>query len=198
MSTRTLAANDVLMGRLAALPRLRGGTPVPYIVEWTSWRKNRVQDPAWGWVDNCECIPGLGNPLLTEVCEQRQREVMTRRACQMCGQPIEDEPFCFLHSAAGGYVHEPPFHAACGRWAFTVCPGMLRITRDGGQKYGKPVLVAECDTYTLAGYLGNGEMLLAADAPLTLADRRAVRNLYAEIPVTAPAYPLCDWIAGTP
>jgi hypothetical protein len=189
----------IVAQRLARLPRLRTGIPVPFIAEWTTWRNTRTWDDTWGWVLDCACIPGQGEPLLTEICHSRQRDVMTRRACQMCGHPIGGEPFCFLSPAwniARDQTKDPPFHRHCGRYAFSVCPGMLRFRRTGGNRYGEPVCVAECDDYTLDGYLDTGETLPAAAAPLTFAARDTVRNLIATLPAARTIYSLDDWLTG--
>lgn len=201
MSAPVLARTEtpLLTERFADLHRLRTGIAVPYVVQWTAWRNERVRDPEWGWVKTCACIPGLGEPLLTEICHTRQRDVMARRACQMCGHPITGEPFCFLNPGldpAQNQTNQPPFHRACGQWAFAVCPGMLRISRDGGLKRGKPVQIAECSDYTVDGCLDTGAVLPAAQAPLTFADRDTVRNLVATLPATKTLHLLNDWLAG--
>ena len=75
----TAAAPPTTAARLATLPRYQGRT-VLFVVPWGGCRKVRTRDAELGWVENCECVPGLCTPHFGQLCPTRQRQVMLGRA----------------------------------------------------------------------------------------------------------------------
>lgn len=184
-------ARDILTAaRLAAMPR-HDGRPVPAVVPWGSCRTVPTPDPAWGWLDNCECVTGRCTPRFGELCPARQRQVMFGRACQVCGQPAAaGETIWFLTTAKIARCKEAGFHAGCGRFAFSVCPGLIGYRRDPGTE----ILIAGCASYQTAVSLRGGGALLPQDeARETATQDHGVQWAWAVLdnPVI---YPIGDWL----
>lgn len=115
-----------------ALPKDRRGFPIPWVADWSSGSKKSfsVHEVGPGLPygrDDCDCTPGVGEPILGRQCPVRQRQAMTERLCQVCGLGIlATEDLHFLGGDTIKVYVEPPLHAECAAYSLQVCPGIVR------------------------------------------------------------------------
>jgi hypothetical protein len=164
-------------------PRLLGGgAMVPYIGSWTeeqrcalqlAWRGNR-SDRLWiGYVDETPfdrdergvlwqrhtARIGKGRPLFAVVHPLRQRRVMSRLLCQVCGQAADHtergslwllpaQETVSFDGENGLMTRHPPLCLPCARMSVQVCPGM---------KSGYMALRAHSTVYGVVGTIPAGE-----------------------------------------
>ncbi|MFR9769315.1 hypothetical protein [Nocardia sp. SC052] len=88
--------------RLAHAP-LAQGLVVPHI---TLAHRDRTR-PVWGKLDH-----------------RRLREALSRRLCQVCGQPLDDRVVLYIRPAdhLRGISPEPGVHPECGHYSRQACP----------------------------------------------------------------------------
>jgi hypothetical protein len=129
---------------IAALPRDKKGFPIPYVAEWSREGDSSEMDIRENYaVATCNCVVGVGEPVLGNQCPVRQRECMKEHKCQVCGFTIEGFPnteMAFLGHENLNVFWEPPLHLSCAAYSLQVCPG---ITRRPGMS------VRVCKEYTL-------------------------------------------------
>lgn len=207
-------------GPIAALPRARGGLPVPWVTEWEnpglltgaggastggagpSGAGAGEAGPGVGWaadagyVVRCACVIGAGRPMFGHLCPVRQRTAMRRRICQICGKRISgSEPVLFLggHPPGGVLLYtEPPLHAACAAFSLHACP-KLRHHRDG------QVAVTTATSYELLERrrhprppTGSTVRLWPVGHPLAAT---GVLDFLVAVPVDATVQPAAEWLA---
>jgi hypothetical protein len=140
-------------------PRLLGGgAVVPYIGSWTgeqrcalqfAWRGNRSSRLWIGYVDETPfdrdergvlwqrhtARIGKGRPLFAVVHPLRQRRVMSRLLCQVCGETADHtergslwllpaQEAVTFDGENGLLTRHPPLCLPCARMSVQVCPGM--------------------------------------------------------------------------
>jgi hypothetical protein len=154
---------------------------------------------------DCDCVPGEGNPMLGNLCPNRQRRGMVDRLCDVCGggfAPRESYYFMGKHSmmmehgGRGGF-HECPVHRDCALYAGRVCPGLVTKAMNVG--------VFRCSDYTLIPQVskvdnqGRGVHYKGLDDPAFLAaveQRRLDRSLITILgrPIRPTIHHLDTWI----
>lgn len=117
--------------RIRNLPRDPAtGYPIPYVARWSGASYTMPphrDDPTYGKVRGCDCQPGQGIPLLSELCNDRHRKAVHERLCQVCGCPFDaGEPYVFIGAAGARLYRDPPSHPGCSRFALRACPGLDR------------------------------------------------------------------------
>jgi hypothetical protein len=155
---------------------LGGGAVVPYIGSWTgeqrcalrlAWRGNRGGRIRLGYVDETSfdrdkrgvlwqrhtARIGQGRPLFAVVHPLRQRRVMSRLLCQVCGHAADhteegslwllpSQEAATFDAENGLMTRHPPLCLSCARMSVQVCPGM---------KSGCVALRAHSTTYGVVG-----------------------------------------------
>jgi len=115
---------------------------VPYVAAWSEERDLRIgqcrfaRGPAVMRIQR----PGRGVPILGKMDEQRQRECMALRLCQVCHLPvgapayaIESPAECRLpdRMIPMPLILEPLACVECARKALAICPGLARAREAG-------------------------------------------------------------------
>lgn len=184
----SLSASPARAARFAGLARYQG-RPVPAITLW-SGKTVPVHRPGEGWVWECECVPGRGTPQLGSLCPARQRQLMTGRCCQMCGQPVTGEPFWITGTERDEWLRDPPFHATCGRYALAACPGLQLPLRDPSTS----LRVIGCDAYDVAFTTEDGDdYYTAGEAAAASGKRNLVKWAWARPSTPRTVYSLAEW-----
>ncbi|MFI9410127.1 hypothetical protein [Nocardia gamkensis] len=102
MTEPVIPARPPIPARLAHAP-LAQGLVVPHI---TLAHRDRTR-PVWGKLD-----------------QHRLRETLSRKLCQICGQPLEDRVVLYIRPAdhLRGIAPEPGVHPECGHYSRQACP----------------------------------------------------------------------------
>ncbi|WP_067474209.1 hypothetical protein [Nocardia amamiensis] len=102
MTEPVLPARPPVPVRLAHAP-LSQGLVVPHV---TLAHRDRTR-PVWGKLD-----------------QRRLRDTLSRRLCQICGQPLDDRVVLYIRPAdhLRGIAPEPGVHPECGHYSRLACP----------------------------------------------------------------------------
>lgn len=103
--------------------------------------------------------PGTGDAFLAKQNPQRQRRIMVRGLCQVCGDELKSKRYIALSAKStmqsidvgdGPVVGlaEPPLCLRCVRFAVDVCPGLIRRRRD------EDLVIARLHEWTLVSAHG--------------------------------------------
>ena len=123
--------------------RTFGNTPVPYSVAWTAedadWRVGHC--PHAGRPAICQAVaPYEGKPTFGKPHSQRQREVISKDLCDLCGLKLRNCTKVSLsharpvfHAAAAMDILqvEPLLHKACAALSMRHCPSLKRDVAAG-------------------------------------------------------------------
>ena len=120
-----------------------GNTPVPYTASWTAEESFFLASCEYfeGRLALCQAVaPGEGKPLFGKPHSQRQREVIARQLCDLCGKSIKTATKVSLsharpvpHGAEGWAILqvEPLLHKACAAESLRFCPSLRRDVAQG-------------------------------------------------------------------
>lgn len=122
-----------------------GGVPVPYTVSWTA-----EHEPGSTFLGPCPYARrpairqmqarGEGKPRFGSPHMDRQREVISRGLCDLCGKPLKNRTKVSLsrarpqgHAARPGDILqvEPLLHKECAAISMEHCPSLKAQSRDG-------------------------------------------------------------------
>lgn len=126
-----------------------GGVPVPYTVTWTGEDGSGTDEPPF-YLAECPhfralaiCQPdarGIGMPQFGKPHSNRQRLVIAKGLCDLCGRPLKaatkvslSHAKVRLDGALGPCVMqvEPLLHRLCARRSLRHCPSLRRDIREG-------------------------------------------------------------------
>lgn len=127
---------------MAALPRGRGGLPVPYVAAWSSerWAAIRYEPLVNHVAVYTAGRHGRGRPVFGAMNEPRQRECVILSRCGVCRSDLEPAGRWLPNHGRlveawaefGGVRHdmttEPPCCQPCATWAALACPGIAGRT----------------------------------------------------------------------
>jgi hypothetical protein len=113
-----------------------GQMPVPWVTCYYNGDDPfPVRHTEFGAAEVCDCVPGVGKPLLGKQCPTRQRAAMAGRRCSACGTRIKG-----VALFAGVYIHteltaslrspapltaEAPVHPRCLAYSALACPALF-------------------------------------------------------------------------
>lgn len=173
LTTKTSWKNVPMPRGVAALPRTPNGMPVPYI-SGSPCRHLTVQtapemacfaEAANGTTlalyDEYRppCQPGI----LGTISIRRQREIMLKGLCQVCGEVNHDEPMWLLESLDTEFLDgtkatkEPPTCTDCMAYAMRVCPMLVGLrsrgvfTLDATRVWESKAVIVDLTTYRRDG-----------------------------------------------
>lgn len=120
-----------------------GNTPVPYSVAWTAedadWRVEHC--PHAGQTAICQAVaPYEGKPTFGKPHSQRQREVIAKDLCDLCGLTLRNcTKVSLSHAASRANAAsamdilqvEPLLHKACAAMSMKHCPSLKRDVFNG-------------------------------------------------------------------
>lgn len=121
-----------------------GGVPVPYSASWTGEEKFFLASCrfAGGRLAICQQeARGTGKPLFGKPHSVRQREVIAKDLCDLCGRPLRNATKVSLSHArprANGAAAldilqvEPLLHKECALTSVNHCPSLKRDVADDG------------------------------------------------------------------
>lgn len=119
-----------------------GAVPVPYTVSWTEEQETFLALCPYAKA-TALCNPvarGIGKPKFGAPHMQRQREVIAKGLCDLCGKPLAartkvslSQAHSVAHAARFGDVLqvEPLLHRECARISMAHCPSLKRQATDG-------------------------------------------------------------------
>lgn len=189
---------DVRMpDQIARLPRDHRGFPVPYVSDWSHEGSGMI-DTGRVMLNDCNCTIGKGVPDLGHQCPVRQRECMTRRKCEVCGQKIPPNAMvAFMGGLDSNSFTEPCMHIECAHYSASVCPG-IRSKPFGITFAHKWELFGQYHVGIdpISGDLATVYVPLTEDPPdLFVPGKKAVLNYYLAKPVAIRKLPVSDWLA---
>lgn len=157
--------------------RVWHGYPVPIVNCWTEeaedWRwymdvdRNLPPDCVSRYGIFTQGEPGVGDALLAKQCPQRQRKIMIRGLCQVCGVELKNRRYLAISTRST--VHpievdeisgpkpataEPPLCKRCAAFAVKVCPGLIRRRREDDLIVGR---LHDFRLVTVSGYMEGPE-----------------------------------------
>ncbi|OKO87656.1 hypothetical protein AC629_13425 [Bradyrhizobium sp. NAS80.1] len=116
-----------------------GNAAVPYTVSWTGEERQFVGvcPHARGLALRMQHAPGIGKPQFGKPHSDRQREVIARGLCDLCGKPLKNRTKVSLSHARGrtnaapgsttGILQvEPLLHRECALDSMKFCPSLKR------------------------------------------------------------------------
>lgn len=127
--------------QMSKLARSAKGLPVPWVADWTSEENQYLKyEPLIKRVAVfTRGSIGDGEPILGQMNPQRQRKAMIEKWCQVCNRRAKQCGDLWLVDIPGQQktddgsmvILEPWACTECLSFALSVCPGLLRMQRDG-------------------------------------------------------------------